>query len=96
MKEYTLLALIFTAGALALDHLSGVKLVRRKTFFLFLAVILVFKFLVNGYLTGNGIVRYNPAFFLGLRIGSIPVEDFLFGFGMITVTIVSWELFKRK
>jgi hypothetical protein len=28
-------------------------------------------------------------------VGSIPVEDFFFGFSMVTMTIVFWEYFKR-
>jgi len=52
--------------------------------------------LVNGYLTGKQIVMYRPQFFLGLRIGSIPLEDFLFGFSMVTMTIIFWEYFKKK
>ena len=55
-----------------------------------------FKFLVNGYLTGQNIVVYDPAFFLEFRIGSIPLEDFLFGFSMVTLTIIGWEGLKRR
>jgi hypothetical protein len=31
-----------------------------------------------------------------MRLGSIPFEDFLFGFSMVTVTIMLWEHGKRK
>lgn len=56
----------------------------------------LFKLLVNGYLTGQYIVMYNPRFFLNVRIGTIPIEDFLFGFSMIAMTIIFWEYFKAK
>ncbi len=96
MKEYTLLCVLAVILTVLIDRGSRTNLLKKKEFYLFLAVILFFKFLVNGYLTGKFIVNYNPRFFLGLRIFSIPLEDFLFGFAMVTLGIVFWELFKRR
>ena len=96
MKEYTICAAAAVVMTIIVDAASGVQLLRRAEFYLFLCVIFLFKLLVNGYLTGAGIVLYRAQFFLGVRIGSIPVEDFLFGFSMVTLTIVFWEYFKRK
>ena len=96
MKEYTILALISVAITLFLDKKTGVKLLRRGEFYIFLVIILGFKFLVNGYLTGKYIVIYDPEFFLNIRITSIPLEDFLFGFSMVTMSIIFWECFKKK
>lgn len=95
MKEYTFLAAASVVITLALDKLSGVRALKRPLFYLFLAVILGFKFLVNGYLTAVPIVLYDSRFFLGARVGSIPLEDFFFGFSMVTMTIIFWEYFKR-
>lgn len=96
MKEYTLMALLSVAATVFLDHRSGIRLLRQGRFYLFLGVILFFKFLVNGYLTSQGIVIYDPKFYLGVRWGSIPAEDFLFGFSMVTMTIIFWEYFLKK
>lgn len=96
MKEYTLIAAASVIAAIILDYKSGVRLLKRKEFYLFLGIIIFFKLLVNGYLTGERIVTYNPDFFLGFRIGSIPCEDFLFGFSMVVISIISWEYFKRR
>jgi hypothetical protein len=41
-------------------------------------------------------VIYNPDYFLEIRLGTIPVEDFLCGFGLITLTLVLWEFFLRR
>lgn len=95
MKEYTLIAVSSVVLAILVDRFTGTRLLRRRLFYLFLAVILGFKFAVNGYLTGSGVVLYNREFFLGIRIGSIPLEDFLFGFSMVTLSIVFWEFFRR-
>ncbi|MBF0532638.1 MAG: lycopene cyclase domain-containing protein [Candidatus Omnitrophica bacterium] len=95
MKEYTILSIVAALLTLWADEKSGVRVCRRKLFWWFLLVIAGFKFWVNGYLTGRQIVVYNPRFFLGIRIGPIPVEDFLFGFSMVTMTIIFWEMFKK-
>lgn len=96
MKEYTLLAVSFSLVAVLIDRVFKTKLFRRKLFYLFLGVIFCFKLLVNGFLTGKEIVVYNSKYFLGLRLGSIPLEDFLFGFSMVVLTIVFWEYCKKK
>jgi lycopene cyclase domain-containing protein len=96
MKEYTLLALLSVLATAVIDRRLGVKVLLRKEFYFFLLFILFFKFLVNGYLTGTAIVIYNPRFYLGLRLGSIPLEDFFFGFSMVTLSIVFWEYFKAR
>lgn len=96
MKEYTILALVSLVVTVALERASGARIFRQKIFYLFLAIILFFKLLVNGYLTAGNIVTYNPDFFMGWRIGSIPLEDFLFGFSMVSLSVIFWEFFKKK
>ena len=96
MKEYTILAIASVLLALILDRVTGVRVLEKKEFYLFLLVIFFFKILINGYLTGKDIVMYNPDYFLRIRLGSIPMEDFLFGFSMVTTTIIFWESFKGR
>jgi len=96
MKEYTVIAAASVLATLVLDRISGIRLLARKGYYLFLCVIFGFKLLVNGYLTGKGIVRYAPEFFMGIRLGSIPLEDFLFGFSMVTVAVLAWEYFRKE
>ncbi len=94
MKEYTLIAVIAVLVTILLDWKSGVRVLQKKEFYIFFAVITGFKLMVNGYLT-RYIVMYNPQFFLGIRIGTIPLEDFLFGFSMVTMSIIFWEYGKQ-
>jgi len=96
MKEYTLLAAASVVITVFLDRGTKIRLLRRPEFYMYLFVIFLFKLLVNGYLTGRGIVIYAPRFYLGLRLGSIPLEDFFFGFSMVTVTLICWEYFKKR
>ncbi len=96
MKEYTLFAFLSAAFGLILDRLLRTRIAGGKEFWITMTVMMAFKIPSNGYLTGRPIVLYNPDFFLGIRLGSIPVEDFLYGFGLITITLVLWEYFVRK
>lgn len=94
MREYTLLAVLFAAAVPVLDGICRTGLLRKPLFYVFLAVIFFFKLLVNGYLTASRIVIYNPAMFSGIRLGSIPLEDFLFGFSMVSFCLIVWEKYK--
>jgi lycopene cyclase domain-containing protein len=53
--------------------------------------------LVNGLLTGSWIdepiVWYDLDSFSGIRIGTIPLEDFFYGFSLITINIRVYETF---
>lgn len=96
MKEYTLLAAAAVVVALALDAVLRTHLVRQKRFWIFWVVMAFFKTVVNGYLTWRPIVLYGDQFNLGFRIGTIPVEDYLYGFALLTMNIVLWEYFTMK
>ncbi len=96
MKEYTLIAISSVILTVLVDKMTGINILKKKEFYLFILIIFSFKLLVNGYLTGANIVMYNPRFFLGLRLGSIPLEDFLFAFSMVSLGIILWEFFKQK
>lgn len=94
--EYTFLAIVSVAAAVIVDRRLKTELLRKPLFYLFLAVIAGFKLLVNGFLTSKMIVQYDPAHYMGIRIGSIPAEDFLFGFSMITIAVSLWEYFRKR
>ena len=65
-------------------------LVRRSTFWMAYAIIVFFQLITNGVLTGIPIVRYDPAQIIGWRVVYAPVEDLLFGFALVLVTLSVW------
>src|SRR4029453_3614838 len=73
---YTVAALLGVAGALAVDlFVLRTRLVTRAVFWATYPIIIAFQLLSNGILTGRGIVIYDPAAILGLRLVYAPVED---------------------
>ncbi|GAA1629138.1 MULTISPECIES: lycopene cyclase domain-containing protein [Brevibacterium] len=67
---------------------------RRGRYWGALAICLAFQCLVDGWLTklSNPIVIYNPEMFSGIRFPfDIPIEDFGFGFAMITAVLMLWQ-----
>ena len=100
-KMYTSLTFIATAMVL-MGHLvfGGERILRR--FYLMYLIILIPFFIVNGILTGTGIegqvVWYNNMENLGIRLGTIPIEDSIYGLLLllVNVTIYEWLLKKEQ
>jgi lycopene cyclase domain-containing protein len=94
MPEYTLAA---TAGVVAVVLyellLARTGIFRRPAYWITMAICTFFMVLVNGWLTklSAPIVRYDPAQKTPWRFPlDIPVEDFLFGFALLTLVLVLW------
>ena len=85
---------LVVAGVLVAGLLDVVvlrtNLLRRKAFWTAYAIMAFFQLVTNGLLTGLPIVRYDPAAIIGWRIVYAPVEDLLFGFALILVTLSLW------
>ena len=94
---YTQLAVLGVLGAVLVDTvLLRTWLLRRKTYWTAYAIVLFFQLVTNGIFTGLDIVRYDADTILGLRIVYAPVEDLLFGFAMVTVTLSTWVWLGRR
>lgn len=72
------------------------KMMTRGIFWLTYGLILPFQLLTNWWLTANKIVMYSEAEIIGRRIAGAPVEDLLFGFSLILLTLSLWEFFSHK
>ncbi len=96
-KSYTFYISLKLAVALLLALLLKSSITR--SFFITFGVILVPFLIVNGILTGsyiNGeVVWYNNDENLGIRIFTIPVEDFAYAFSMILYNLLLIEQLKK-
>lgn len=88
---YTLLAVIAVITAVVVDlAVTKSRILTTASFYFAWAILVFFQLLTNGWLTGRNIVMYDEAQILGYRIAYAPVEDLLFGFALIVLTITVW------
>ncbi len=69
-------------------------LFRRPAYWVAMAIVLAFQIPVDGWLTklSAPIVLYRRSAMTGLRFPwDIPVEDFLYGFALVTAALLLWE-----
>ena len=108
---YTQLAVVGVAVMVLIDlYVARTRLVTRKGFWVTYAIIVFFQLLTNGVLTGLSIVTYSgdaivgsstpmdgpPAFIGDGRLMFAPVEDLLFGFSLILLSIMMWVVLGRR
>jgi lycopene cyclase domain-containing protein len=59
-------------------------------------VVLIPFFIVNGLLTSLPVVMYNATSNIGIRIWTIPIEDFIYNFFMLLLIATVYESLKKK
>ena len=94
---YTQAALLGVVGAVLVDlALLRTRLLARRLFWVSYAIVVAFQLVVNGVLTGRDVVRYDEGAILGPRIAWAPVEDLLFGFALVLLTMSVWVWLGRR
>jgi lycopene cyclase domain-containing protein len=98
-RAYTAITFV-SLGLFLAWHLLKLRPRYMGRFYFSYAVVLIPFFIVNGILTGSFIegevVWYNDSENLGLRIGTIPVEDIFYGMLMLLLSITIAEELERR
>jgi lycopene cyclase domain-containing protein len=98
-KLYTSVTFLSTSAFLFL-HRFFIHAKYMGRFYLMYFVTLIPFFIVNGLLTGSFIpeevVFYDNTQNLGIRIGTIPVEDMVYGLLLLLMNVTWFEFFKNK
>jgi lycopene cyclase domain-containing protein len=102
---YTELTFVGVAIVVALDfYVFKTKILTRRVFWVSYSIVIFFQFVTNGILTGFGIVEYSgeaiigsstpkdapPPFIGDGRLAFAPIEDLLFGFCLVVLTLILW------
>ncbi len=94
-KTYTAAVCLAIFTITCLDFWLKTHIFHYQMFPLFAGILIVMTLIFNGYLTARPIVLYNEAVQLNFRIGTIPVEDFFFGFAHIFLNVILYTHFKK-
>jgi lycopene cyclase domain-containing protein len=91
---YTVWALVAVAAVVVAEVAwLHTGLFRMPAYWVTMAITWGFQVPVDGWLTklSAPIVRYNPREFSGIRFPwDIPVEDFAYGFALVTLALLLW------
>jgi hypothetical protein len=108
---YTQVGIVAVILMLILDlGILRTRLVTRKVFWVSYAIIVFFQLITNGMFTGFGIVKYDgdaiigstspaegpPPFIGDGRLAFAPVEDLLFGFAIVLMSLSLWIFWGRR
>jgi lycopene cyclase domain-containing protein len=103
---YTAITVVAVLTAVALDRWGArTRLTSTRTWWSAYGIIVFFQLLTNGWLTGRGIVQYDPDAIIGDgsvplvgdgRLVFAPVEDLGFGFALVLTSCVVWVWLGRR
>lgn len=92
---YTLPALLAVVAVCALElAVLRTGLFRRPAYWISMVIVTGFQIPVDGWLTklSAPLVIYDDRHTSGIRFPfDIPIEDFLFGFALVTAVLLLWE-----
>ena len=100
MREYTVGAVVAVVGVLVVE-LTWLRtgILRTRAYWLSMMICAGFMVAVDGWLTklSAPIVLYDAHEIIGWRIPwDIPIEDYLFGFALLTLTMITWDALGRR
>lgn len=100
MPEYTILAAL-ACGVVIVAEVAWLRtgVFTMRSYWISMGIIAFFQALVDGWLTklSAPVVLYDEAFNTGWRAPwDIPVEDWLYGFALVTAVLIGWLVLERR
>jgi len=95
-REYTGLMFISLGAAAIVDLILKTHIFLQARLLIYLFAITALILVFNGYLTVRPVVFYGDSYQLGLRIGTIPVEDLGYGYSLILFATILYEKLKAR
>lgn len=97
MFTYLLMGLPFIFVVLLLDWvILRTRVVKRKECWLVMAVLMFLTAVFDQLLTGLPIVTYNEAHILNIKLGSAPIEDFMYSFAGVIGIGSLWTYYDKR
>ena len=95
-RAYTSLAFFSVALFFVAVLVTDRKIFTELHTWLYFAVSYITFLVVNGVLTGLPVVVYGEAAITGIRVTTIPMEDFFYNFGLLGFYVLAFRLVERR
>lgn len=95
-QYYTTTVMFFSSAFIFLSILLYPQIFSSRLYFQYISFSFIPFFIVNYFLTSIPIVIYNPDAIWGIRVTTIPLEDFFYSFSMNSLFLLFYLLFKNK
>ncbi len=96
MTDYLVLAISLVVVSILILVRLRTSLPNPKVLFIIGCVLLLAMLIFDTYLTKLPIVMYNNSSILGIRIGTIPIEDFSYLIAAVLLVPALFEYFRRS
>jgi lycopene cyclase domain-containing protein len=94
-QGYTSKALASCGFFLTVAYLLDRPLLTSRRYWMWLAICYIPFLLINSVLTALPVVEYNPTAIFGLRVFTIPIEDFFYNYAMLSFYLLFYRM-RRK
>jgi lycopene cyclase domain-containing protein len=91
-QPYTQTVFLFIAAFFILSSWLYPNLLKSRSYLIYILITFVPFIIVNGILTSVPIVMYGPDAFSGIRIFTIPLEDFFYSLSMLSFHVLVFRL----
>ena len=95
-QDYTILSLLSCALFFFVANKFYPIILKSRLFWFYIILSFVAFLIFNYLLTSTIIVFYNPEAIWGIRITTIPLEDFFYNFSMLSFYLMFYLIFKNK
>ncbi len=95
-QYYTMTALLFIGLFFITSRILNSPLLKSKLYWQFILFTFLPFFAVNYFLTSIPIVQYGEKAIWGIRITTIPVEDFFYSFSMLSFNLLIYTTAKKR
>ena len=95
-QGYTAKALASCGFFLTVALLIDRPLIKSKQYWMWLAICYVPFLIINTVLTALPVVQYNSQAIWGLRVGTIPLEDFFYNYAMLSFYLLFYRIGNKK
>lgn len=95
-RTYTSTVFLSVALALALAAWLIPDTLKSRNFWLAMLITYLPFIIANGILTGRPVVLYDDTQNLGIRVGTIPLEDFFYSFSMLLLAMGAYDFLLQR